>query len=215
MDELFSAIQFGDIEELKQIIDKSPELLMQKNAANVSPLMFAIYCRQAKIIKLLTDKIEPDLYEATALGHTEDVIKMVGKSTTNLNKPSDDGYSLLGLACFFDHQKLAAYFIDHGANVNQPSQNAMKVCPIHSASAAGATEIVRQLISHHADVNAVQSSGTTALHSAIHKQNAELVKMLLSAGANVKIKMGDGTPTLVLAEETGSEEIIMLIEDAC
>ena len=57
-----------------------------------------------------------------------------------------------------------------------------------NADVAGAAErrdqqALRSLIQQHADINASQPDGTTALHWAAHWNNLEAVKLLLSAGA--------------------------------
>ena len=47
-------------------------------------------------------------------------------------------------------------------------------------------DALRALIKQHADVNAAQPDGTTALHWAAHWNDSELVDLLLRSGANAK-----------------------------
>jgi len=63
------------------------------------------------------------------------------------------------------------------------------------AAAKPDTEAVRQLIAQHADVNAPQADGTTALHWAAHWDDREMADVLIRAGANPKTTNAyGGTP---------------------
>ena len=48
------------------------------------------------------------------------------------------------------------------------------------------TDALRSLIKEHADVNAPEADGTSALHYAAHSNDLEAVQRLLKAGANAK-----------------------------
>jgi ankyrin repeat protein len=56
-------------------------------------------------------------------------------------------------------------------------------------------DAVRALVGQHADLNAAQPDGTTALHWVAHWNNLDTVKLLIQAGANVKAaNRYDATP---------------------
>jgi len=67
---------------------------------------------------------------------------------------------------------------------------------------------VQKLISSHADVNAPQADGATALHWAVHRSDKEMVDMLLKAGANPKVANRDGSTPLWLASINGDAAIL-------
>ena len=50
----------------------------------------------------------------------------------------------------------------------------------------GDTAAVQKLLAQHADVNAPQADGATALHWAVFRSDKEMVDLLLRAGANPK-----------------------------
>lgn len=58
--------------------------------------------------------------------------------------------------------------------------------PLMEAASAGHVDIVRLLIAHHADVNAVSGSGNTPLMYACAGGHEECVRALLESGANVE-----------------------------
>jgi ankyrin repeat protein len=69
-------------------------------------------------------------------------------------------------------------------------------------------EAVRGLIQKHADVNAAQPDGATALHWAAHWNDIESVKLLLAAGANPNVANRYGTTPLSEAASAGSAPIV-------
>src|SRR5271169_5577358 len=67
---------------------------------------------------------------------------------------------------------------------------------------------LRALLKQHADVNAAQPDGTTALHWAAHWNDAEAVDLLLRAGANAKAVNRYGATPLSEAVVSGSATMI-------
>jgi len=73
---------------------------------------------------------------------------------------------------------------------------------------------VHQLIEQHADVNAPQADGATALHWAVYRSDKETVDLLLRAGANAKAANRDGSTPLWLASVNGDAAIIAALLNA-
>ena len=66
----------------------------------------------------------------------------------------------------------------------------------------------QKLVEQHADVNAPQADGATALHWAVFRSDKEMVDLLLRAGANPKAANRDGSTPLWLASINGDAAII-------
>ena len=79
---------------------------------------------------------------------------------------------------------------------------------VADAAARGDKAAVRSLIEQHADVNAPQPDGATALHWAAYRGDRELVDMLIRAGANAKVVNREGSTPLWLACVNGDAAII-------
>jgi ankyrin repeat protein len=79
---------------------------------------------------------------------------------------------------------------------------------VADAAARGDKAAVRSLIEQHADVNAPQPDGATALHWAVYRGDKELVDMLIRAGANAKVANREGSTPLWLACVNGDAAII-------
>src|SRR5580704_8159257 len=67
---------------------------------------------------------------------------------------------------------------------------------------------VEMLVAQHADVNAPQADGSTALHWAVFRSDHATVELLLHAGANPKAANRDGSTPLWLACINGDAPII-------
>jgi len=73
---------------------------------------------------------------------------------------------------------------------------------------------VQKLLQQHADVNAPQADGATALHWAVFNSDRATVDLLLRAGANPKAANRDGSTPLWLACINGDAPIIAALLDA-
>jgi ankyrin repeat protein len=160
-----TSIREGHVDILSKALQENPALAEGDANEGVSLLLFAAYCRNQPAINLLkTYRTSLTIYEAVCTGEIAIAKALLDERPEELNIPSPDGFSLLGYACFFNQPAIARYLIlEKGANVNQPSANALKVTPLHSAAHHGATELVRLLIENGADINAKTDAGETAL----------------------------------------------------
>lgn len=85
---------------------------------------------------------------------------------------------------------------------------------IADAAEAKDAAAVAVLIKQHADVNATQADGTTALHWAAHWDDLASATALIKAGATVTAANRYGVTPLVLACENGSARMITALLDA-
>jgi ankyrin repeat protein len=67
---------------------------------------------------------------------------------------------------------------------------------------------IHALLDQHADVNAPQVDGATALHWAIYRDDEELVDLLIRSGANIKAANRDGATPLAMAALYGKPSIV-------
>jgi len=212
MEILEEYITNGDVSGLTNLLLQNPELATGSTSHGVSPLMLSCYYKQPKITEVLLTCIENiSLFEAAASGQFDTVAYLVTTHPEKLDDYADDGFTALGLACYFGHFEVARLLILKGADVNLPSKNGFNVYPIHSAAAGNYTNILRLLIESGAHVNVKQQAGSTPLHAAAQYGNLDMLIILLENGAEVNIRMEGGKLPSDLAREKGYDEIAEIL----
>ncbi len=211
--DLAELIKTGANEQLEAFLLEQPALAHSKTEQGISILMFAAYCRNKKAVDLLKRyKQELDLFEASSTGEIETVKNILNEFPGLVNEASVDGFSALGLSCFFGQFEMARYLIENGADINQASNNSFKVTPLHSACAISDYAIVELLLKNGADPNAKQQAGVTPLHEAAHHGKTELAKLMIHHKANVNAKLDNGQTPLSMAQEKSFTETASLIQ---
>ncbi|MEM7656884.1 MAG: ankyrin repeat domain-containing protein [Bacteroidota bacterium] len=209
----FEAIQAGNLPEVQALLSAQPGLALEKSPQGLSPLMLSLYHRQAEMVAILLAQGVPlDWYEAAAVGAVARLEALLEERTERLDQTAPDGFSALGLACFFGQQASFDFLLVKGADVNQASQNSFQVRPIHSAVAAGNLSITLALLQAGADPNAAQMQGVRPLHSAAHQGNLDMVELLLNHGADPALTTDDGKTALDYARADGHTSVIARLE---
>jgi len=213
VEEFFTAVKEGRQGAVERILRATPNLIHEKENG-LSPILVAAYNHQMKLADFLTEKaVVLNIFEAAATGKTNHIIRILARDPQLVNDYPDDGYQPLGLACFFGHLETAQYLISAGARVNTPSQNKMKITPLHSATAGGHTKLVKLLLEHGADPNARQVGGFTPLHAAAENGDLEAIRALLFYGADADAKSCEGKSPLDYALESKKREAIDLLKE--
>jgi len=208
VEKLEQYITNGDLVNLEALLLENPALAKTRTSHQVSPLMLSCYYKKPAVTELLLKYLDDiSLFEASASGKFDVVANLVYKHPEAINFYAEDGFTSLGLACYFGQYEIARYLVLKGADVNLPSNNGFKVYPLHSAAAGNYTQIARMLIENNAQVNVKQQAGATALHSAAQNGNIDLLILLLEHGADVGIRMEGGKLPADLAREKGFVEI--------
>jgi ankyrin repeat protein len=83
--------------------------------------------------------------------------------------------------------------------------------PLAAAAEKSDHTAIHTLLKQHADVNARQVDGMTALHWAAHLDDLETARLLVKAGADVKATNRYGVTPLSLACENGNTEFVDLL----
>ncbi len=198
----------ANLDELDAMLAADPSLVNGRTSHQVSPLMLSCYFKKPAVTNVLLKYAgEISLFEAAAAGKFDVVAHLVYQHPDAVNYYAGDGFTPLGLACYFGHYEIARYLVLKWADVNLPSNNGFSVYPLHSAVAGNYTDIARMLIENNAQVNVKQQAGVTALHSAAQNGNVDLLILLLEHGADANIRMEGGKLPADVAREKGFAEI--------
>ena len=207
-------IEENQLAEIIELLSKQPELANRATSHQISPLLLAAYYKKNDIANAIAEFVpELTLFEACALGKFDDATLLIFKNPAQINSYSEDGFTPLGLACYFGHEDIARYLVLKGAEVNVPSKNGFNVFPIHSAVAANNINITKMLFEAGAYPNVCQKSGMAPLHSAAQLGNIELIILLLEHGADVNLRMEGGKLPADLAAQKGFDEIAEILRD--
>ena len=211
--EFFDAIKDGNRDEVERRLNLDPSLIHAKENG-LSPIMVAAYHHEPAIASLLADKtVAITLFEASATGKVNNVIRQLARDPQLVHAYAEDGFQPLGLASYFGHLELAKYLIKAGAPVNSPSRNGLKAAPIQSATAAGHEKIVHMLLQLGADPNIREGNGYAPLHAAAQNKDRYVIHTLIYGGADLTLAGRDGKTPLDIAIETGDQETIRLLAE--
>lgn len=202
--QMVEAVKAGDLARVKELVTNHPQLLSLKVQGWMAAALLALYYNEPEIARWLVSQGAPlDVFAAAATGSLPRLRDLLEEQPDLIRAYAPDGFQPLGLAAFFGAQEAAEYLLKKGAPVNSPSDNSMKVMPLHSAAATRQLEICRLLIEHGADVNAVQADDFTPLHAAAQNGHIELIELLLAHGAQPNVRTSDGRTPLSIAEASG------------
>jgi uncharacterized protein len=210
--EVISAVQSGNIENLRKFLTTDPSLASARDESGVSALMHAFYRRQQAATDLLLNAIpQLDIFEATAAGRAERVSEILDSDPEAAKRWSADGFTAVHFAAFFSRPEIARNLIRHGADVSAVARNPMKVAPLHSAAAAHSAQIVGILLENGAPPNVPQEGGWVALHEAAQIGDKDMVVALLEHGADPEFRNKDGKTPADMAQAKGHEEIARML----
>jgi uncharacterized protein len=211
--EFFDAIRSGDRDRVNSMIAGDETLLSAKDESGLGPFSVAKYSGRQEIAALLLDKgVELDIFAACMAGARPRVLELAEGQPDLIKAYSQDGWTPLHLACFFNQPAIAEALILRGADVEARSRNAMKNAPLHAAAAGRSRESVRILIEHGADVNAKQEAGWTALHAASQNGDVEMVRLLIAGGAQVHARADNNQNALDLALTKGHQAVVDILD---
>jgi uncharacterized protein len=145
--------------------------------------MQALYRGDDDKARELAKEAELDVFEAAALGNATRLRELLDADSTLSRARSDDDFTALHYAAFFDGPQTALLLVEHGADVNAFADNELGVRPLNSAAAAGRLEVAAILLKHGADPNATTRSGFAPLDAARENGDEKLPELLRSHGA--------------------------------
>lgn len=214
-DDFFAAIEAGEADQVRTLLDADPSLAMARDAESVSALMRAAYRFDDALVEAIRPRVgELDMFEAATLGDMQRLEELLAGDPSSATAASGDGFTALHLAAFFGHADAARLLLHRGAEVNAPGSGWMTGTALHSATSARRVEVVAVLLEAGADPNARQSGGWTPLHSAAHNGDLPVITLLLEAGSVPSAENDDGVSVREMAEAGGDPASVSAIEAA-
>ncbi|XP_032884231.1 2-5A-dependent ribonuclease-like [Amblyraja radiata] len=200
---LFLAADQGNEQLVELLLKNKANVNYQIESSGWSPLLTAIQSNHEKVVHLLLEYgADPHLRKdngatpfiiAAIIGEVR-VLQLFLSRGADVNEADDNGFTAFMEAAIYDKEAALRFLFDHKADVNKhrevPDAKQM-VCrggktALMSAAKKGHENIVNILLDEmHADVNAVDNLGRTALIFALEKHSKSIVETLLKHGACV------------------------------
>ncbi|NIM15438.1 MAG: hypothetical protein GTO45_25970 [Candidatus Aminicenantes bacterium] len=195
--EIHKAAKDGNLEKIKSLLAKNPELLNAGNKLQQTALAIASYKGHQEIVDFLIEKgadiHKKDKFDAAPIhmavvtGQTEIVRKLVEKGA-DITARTLSGKVPIQLAFEWEHTDIIELFLDRGIPINTPINDLGRTL-LHKAAIMGKAKVVNVLIAKGADINIKDKQGKTSLDLAElcgHKAAADL---LTAKGAEIPAKI--------------------------
>lgn len=151
-----------------------------------------------------------DVFEIARKGSLIQAKEIIAVNPKAFNIVNTEGYSPLTLACYHRNNKVAKFLINNGSDINQKSSMGT---PLMAAVVKGNIEIVNALLDKKADVNSIDSNGTSALLYATIFKNYEIVRILIKANANPDLKDNRGNSAIDYAILVNDDKLIETLKN--
>ncbi|WP_431161965.1 ankyrin repeat domain-containing protein [Flagellimonas beolgyonensis] len=213
IDQLKKLLKNREEDNIINLIIEHPEVLDEQDESGSSGILLLAYNGLATAFEKAKDlKSKFTFHEAIVCGKMDTVKADITADETLVNVYSNDGFTPLSLAAFFDQTEIAKVLLEQRANPELQATNPSKVNALHSAVAKGNYELCELLVATGMDLNLGQTQQVTALHSAAHRGNLKMVQLLVENGADIHARMENGSTPLDLAKKDGHHEVINYLD---
>ena len=132
----------------------------------------------------------------------------VGKNKADPNVQDNSGMSLLHCAVLKKQDAIITYLLKVRACSPRTQIAKTGASPLYDAARIGTPEMVKNLVTFGADVNAATNTGLTPLHQAAARGNLEMVKELIRADADVNAIAKNGRSPIFYAAARGKASTV-------
>jgi hypothetical protein len=148
------------------------------------------------------------IQQEIALGNVE-AVKTFLSNGNAIDSLYGKGQTLLFTAIKKDRtHKVAKYLLENGANPNLVTDG---LTPLMYAVAYQNHTMIKELITHKADVNFMSAEKQSAIVFAIKGRDAEALQILMDNGADSSIKIRDDYSAIDLAKEENIKELLKVL----
>ncbi|CCI45739.1 unnamed protein product [Albugo candida] len=153
------------------------------------------------------------LHDAVREGNMEELKRILVENKGNLDERDKYGLTPLHWACDYEKLEVVKFLIKLGANTNAVENRLFKRTPLHFACLRGAKEIVQVLLEHHADPEARDYKGWSALHCGAYNGSEGVVEILIKARVNSHSVTKQGENARTLARQNEKLGVLSMLVD--
>jgi ankyrin repeat protein len=224
--EIHDAAKAGDLEKVKVLLRKNPDLVNEKGEYGWTALQFAVHSNRKEMVKLLLEnKSDVNATEATCHDGTPLHIAAFSKDRAmaeillayNADVGSKDEYGrtplhqtayLAGVGSTTPAIAVAKLLLDHKADIEAKDNNGDTIL---NRVERENTDFAQFLLANKADVHTKNKHGWTPLHGAAINGDAVMVKFFLKNKAEVDAKEEYGRTPLHLAVSQRNKEVVEIL----
>lgn len=148
------------------------------------------------------------IFDVAREGSLNEIKTLVEENPALVNSVSDQGFSPILLAVYYENEAVAKYLIKAGAKVNTDSAYGT---PLMAAVVKGNKELVELILAQNPNVNAVDQNGVNAIIYAVMFEQVEILKKLLETDVDLNQQDKKGKSALDYVEDSTNEEIKALL----
>ena len=217
--DIHEAVRDGNLAKVGNLLKADPQLVKAREPSHFdsTPLHLAAMDGNAAMAELLLAKgAEIDatdgggwtpLMRAVANKHKK-VVELLLAKKANVNLAMDIGRTALHYAVMNDDLETTGLLLSHQADTNVGSGGEYDPPPLHAAQRVAMVEL---LLSNHANINARNKSGETALHTAALFNSKEIANALLLHKADVNAVDKTGRTPLHWAAWRDCPDVALLL----
>jgi len=214
-EDLLAAIDAGNVDRVRAMLDADPSLATARDHEGVSALLRARYRRDRALVEAIKARVGSlDAFEAATFGDLDRLAVLLAADPDLTERRTGDGFTALHLAAFFGQDDVVRLLLARGADPDARGAGWMTGTPLNAAASARHATVVALLLEGGADPDAVQLGGWTPLHSAAHNGDARTVELLLAHGADPAAMDDDSRSVADMARENGDPATIRAIQAA-
>ena len=205
-DQLFEAIEAGDVGRVDSMLDDDPAAASSRDATGVSALMRALYRFDKGLVEAVKRRVDIlDVFEAAAFGDVDRLTEILSGEASLVNCLL--GRRVHGLALRRLLRQAGRRGAAHRAwrrgrrlrpRMDDGDRDALRGSRRHA-------DVVRVLLDAGANPNVRQSAGWTPLHAAAMNGDLTSVELLLDSGADPAATNEEGRSVVDLANESGDD----------
>jgi ankyrin repeat protein len=215
--EIHDAVDAGDLNKVKALLETDPNLLESKDNDGSTPLHIACLQNQVAVANFLIDKganvnardnwNHTPLHNANGVfGQDYELIKRLIAKGTDVNAQGNRGETPLEWsAADRGNVEVTRLLIDNGADINLCAKGAISI--LHRAIKNNQKETAKLLVERGAKLNLKDPSGRIEIHLAALYNAADLVRSLLEHGVDIEALDGHNRTALYYAAKHGYRKV--------
>ena len=200
LDSIHDAAGNGDLDSVKKILEQDPSLVNQDDQYEWRPIFHAGLRRHYDVVKYLID-CGADLaahdgyviHYAGEVPNNKEVVSLLtayGGLDAHTTPASEIARQFIYAVFLANVERVSAMLRDNPELVKE--RYARGDTALHHATRNGDLEIVKQLVSSGADVNAIADQGHFPLYCAAGHGHVETTQYLVESGADLQARLADG-----------------------